>query len=507
VPVASRLAHVLAVLALLACAAPVQAVGFSASLPFTDFAAADHLPILSGSLDVTAPAGSAATLMHNVSAFEVSGLAVVCWDYPCHRAAGPLSVRVAAGSTVALRYPQTGDLHLVAEHAVVTPVDLDSQKAGFSDLSAGMSLAPSLIAATQGSRLVFDTKLLPAAPDGPVPAQAPPGLPPQAQQYFQAPDPDDTAGAVLAALTAGSRLQVLDGGQVVHDVSGYSGLILQGAIQVEPIAAEAFVLPCAIRCDLDVTTQGGPADLKRATASIVALAELAQGAPLPPVDLGPFTDLLDPLADGVYVDLPLLADPGQFSIKDLTVARFDSFHAALQPGAAPAPGDGQLVIQSGSVQGSPEFVGGRYFGMPLWSWVLWAAAIVAIVVAAVVRAPKASERWDHLRIVGWVLGAIAWALLAYFWNANFGQVIGVSATSSGLSGTSRMLVLAVEGVTLLAMALMVVLPARLLLSRLFRLARQGRFMGLAGPLATGVGILAGLPLLLGLVDLALRFAQ
>lgn len=502
-PVASRLPRFLAVLALLACAAPAQGVGFSADLPFTDFTAADHLPILSGSLDVTAPAGSAPTLMHNVSAFEVSGLAVVCWDYPCHRAAGPLTVRVSAGSTVALRYPQTGTLHLAAEHAVVTPVDLDAQKAGFSDLSAGMRLAPSLIAATQGSRLVFDTQLLPPTQDGPVPAQAPPGLPPQAQQYFQAPNPDDTAGAVLAALTPASRLQVLDGGQVVHDVSGFSGLLLQGSIQVEPVAAEAFVLPCAVRCDLAVTTQGGPADLAAATASIVALAELAQGSPLPPVDLGPFTDLLDPLADGVYVDLPLLADPGQFRVKDLTVARFDSFHAALQPGAAPASGDGQLVIQSGSVQGSPAFAG----PMPLWCWFLWAAALVAIVVAAVVRAPKTSERWDHLRIVGWVVGAIAWALLAWFWNANFGHVIGVSATSPGLSGTSRMLVLAIEGATLLAMVLMVVLPSRLLLSRLFRLARQGRFMGLAGPLATGVGILAGLPLLLGLVNLALRFAQ
>ena len=497
----------LAAAALLAAAAPAQGVGFAASLPFTDVASADHLPILSGALDVKAPAGSAATLMHDVSAFEVSGLAVVCWDYPCHRAAGPLSVRVSAGSTVALRYPQTGDLHLVAEHAVVAPVDLDAHKAGFSDLSAGMSLAPSLIAATQGSRLVLDTQLLPPAQDGPVPAQAPPGLPSEAQQYFQAPDPDDTAGAVLAALTAGSRLQVLDGGQVVHDQSGYSGLLLQGAIQVEPVTAAAFVLPCAIRCDLSVSAQGGPADLRGAAASIVALAELAQGTSLPPVDLGPFTDLLEPLADGVYVDLPLLADPSQFRIQDLTVARFGELHAELQPGAATAAGDGPLVIQSGSVQGSPEFVGGRYFGMPLWAWFLWIAAIVAVLVAAAVRAPRSSERWDRLGVVGWLLGAVAWAMLLYLWNANFGRVIGVSATSHGLSGTSRLLVSGIEGATLVAMVLMVVLPARLLLSRLFRLARQGRLMGLAGPLATTVGILAGTPLLLGLVNLALRMVR
>jgi hypothetical protein len=145
--------------------------------------------------------------------------------------------------------------------------------------------------------------------------------------------------------------------------------------------------------------------------------------------------------------------------------------------------------------------------MPLWAWFLWIAAIVAVLVAAAVRAPRSSERWDRLGVVGWLLGAVAWAMLLYLWNANFGRVIGVSATSHGLSGTSRLLVSGIEGATLVAMVLMVVLPARLLLSRLFRLARQGRLMGLAGPLATTVGILAGTPLLLGLVNLALRMVR
>lgn len=496
----------LVVATLLAVSAPVaQDVGFAADLPFTDFAASDHLPLLAGSLDVKAPAGSAPTLMHNVSAFAVTGLAVVCWDYPCHRAAGLLTVEVLSGSTVALRYPQTGDLHLVADHAVAAPVDLDGERSGFADLAAGLDLAPSLIAATQGSRLVLDSQFLPPAQDGPVPAQAPPGAPPQAAPLFQAPDPDDGNGAVLAGLTPASRLVVLDGGQVVHDVEGYGGLILQGAIHVDPVSAEAFVLPCAILCDVDVTTEGGPGDLQAATASIVSLAEVAQGAPLPPIELGPWTDVLDPLADGVYVDLPLLAESGRFSVGNLTVARFDEFHADLAPGAAAAPGSGPLVVQSGSVQGAPQFVGGRYFGMPLWSWFLWAAAIGAIVVAAVLRAPKANERWDRLYFVGWLVGAAAWAVLVFVWHENFGRVLGVDAASPGLSSSSRMLVGAIEGATLLAMVLMVVLPARLLLSRAFRLMRQGRFMGLAGPAATAVGILAGTPLLLGFVNLALRF--
>jgi hypothetical protein len=508
VSVAASPLRLLAALAL-ALAAPAQAVGFSADLPFTDVASADHLPLLGGSLDVRTPAGRAPALMHNVSGFTVSasGLAVACWESTCHRAVGTLAVQVLAGSTVALRYPQAGDLHLVAAHAVAAPVDLQGQRSGLAGLPAGLDLAPSLVAATQSSRLVLETKLVPSAVGGPLPTQGPPGTPSPGTSLFEALDPDDADGAVLATLTPQSRLVVLDGGQVVHGIEGPGALVLQGAIQVDPVSAEAFVLPCAIRCEVSITTRGEPGDLQAATASIVSLAEIAQGAPLPPVDLGPWSDLLDPMADGVYVDLPLLADPGQFRVASLTVARFDEFHAALGPGAAPAPGSGPLVIRSGSVQGSPEFVGGRYFGMPPWSWLLWAAAVAAIVVAAVRRAPKSNERWDRLYFVGWLTGAAAWAVLVFVWHRNFGHVLGVNMETPGLSPSSRAVVAAVEGATLLAMALMVVLPTRLLLSRAFRLLRQGNLMGLAGPASTVVGILAGPPLLLGFLDLALRLAQ
>jgi hypothetical protein len=238
---------------------------------------------------------------------------------------------------------------------------------------------------------------------------------------------------------------------------------------------------------------------------VLAVVALAQGVPLAPLGLGPFAAVLDPMAAGVFVDFPLLADPSQFSVDNLTVIRFDRLQVSLYPGAPAAPGDGPLVIQSGSVQGSPEFVGGPYFGMPLWSYILWGLALIAIVVAAIARAPKKVERWDRLRWVGRIAGLVALVALLFVWHVNFGRVIGVDATTDGLDDGSRWLVGAVEVGTLLAMAFMVVLPTRLLLSRTFRLARQGRFMGLAGPLASVVGILAGTPLLLGFVDLALGF--
>ncbi|MHB1260532.1 MAG: hypothetical protein ACYC2H_02325 [Thermoplasmatota archaeon] len=493
----------LAGLAVLPGLPSATAAEFVAAIPFTDFAAADHLPVLGGSLDVRSPAGGSPAIMHKVAGFQVDGLAVVCWQYPCHEAQGPLVVRVLDGSSVALRFPETGFLHLRAEHAVATPVALDGERAGFAGLSAALRLAPSLSAATRGGVLTVDPEVLQPAPDGVVPAQGPAGTPPVLAPFLQAPDPDDGDAAVLATLSPASRIEVLDGGRLVHQAKGYAGLLLQGAIHVEAVEAEAFVVPCAVRCDLVVVDRDATADLGAAAAMLLELVQLAQGTPLPGFELGPFGDLLNPVADGVFVDFPLVEDPAEFSVANLTVVRFGRFEASLYPGAPASSGSGPLVIQSGDVRGSPEFVGGPYFGMPLWSYVLWGLALVAIVGAAALRSPKRNATWDRLQWVGRTLGAVALVALVVVWHLNFGRVLGVDSLTPGLGSGTRFLVVVVEGGTLLAMTFMVVLPTRLLLSRGFRIAGQGRFMGLAGPLASLVGILAGTPLLLGFLDLAL----
>lgn len=489
--------------------APTAAAeGFVAPLPFVDVATDGHLPLLSGALDVRSPAGSAPTVMHHtLEAFEVRGLRVVCWSYPCHEAQGPLVVRVMAGSSVALRFPTEAVLHLEADHAFATPVHLDAEKAGFSGLAAGLAFVPSLAAAATGGVLTVEPEVLAPATDGPVPTQPPPGSPPQAGFLFQAPDPDDEDGAVLATLSETSEMAVFDGGRLVHRVLGYGGLILQGTIRAGPVLAEAFVLPCALRCEVTVTDEGTSSDVGAATASLLGLVELAQGVPAPPVDLGPWASLLNPVAAGVLLDVPIVADPAEFSVADLTVIRFARFETTLYPGSPASSGDGHLVIQSGDVQGAPAFVGWPYFGMPLWSYFLWGAALLMLLVRVVTRGPKESERWDRLRWVGRIAGAVAWIALGLFWHLNFDAVVGISATSAGLEAIPRLLVGVAELVTLLLMVAMVVLPSRILLSNAFRTMRLGRFMGLAGAAASVIGLLLGLPLLLGFVDLALAMFQ
>jgi hypothetical protein len=366
----------LAVLVLMVSLAPsATAEAFRADLSFTDLATASHLPVLSGTLDVRAPAGGSATILHNVTGFEVTGLAAACWGLTCHKASGPLLVRVATGSSVALGLPASGSLHLRADHAVVTPVDLDAGQPRLGERAAALQVAPSLVAATRGGLLTVEPGL-----PSPIPVSGLPG-----------------PSASMATLTTGSVLEVVDGGRVMHRVEGPGGVLLQGAIQVAPVRAEAFAIPCSMRCDLEILDQGEAANLRAATAALVGLVQLAQGGPGLPVALGPWVDLLDPMAAGVFVNLPLAAGPAQFSVADLTFVRFERFEAALYPGAPPSSGAGPLVIESGSVQGAPDFVGGRYFGMPLGSYFLWGAAIAAIAAASLLRAPKENQRWDGLQ--------------------------------------------------------------------------------------------------------------
>lgn len=494
-------------LALLVLAGPVGAQAFTADLPFTDVQGAKSVPVMAGALEVAAQADGSPALMHNVTTFVIDGLDIVCWTYPCRESPGALQVRVVQGSTVAIQFPRAGNLHLAAGHAIATPVGLDGEKAGFGDLAAGLTLAPSLAIATDAGALSFVPQTLAAAADGPVPAQSPvPGLPASAASFFQAADPDDSNGAVLAGLTKGSRIEVLDGGAVVHTVNGYGGLLLQGTVQARGIVAEAYLVPCLAGCDVQVTRSGGSLGVEAAARGLFGLVDLAGGGKVPPINLGPFGSLVDQVADGALMLFPLVARPSDFSVDNLTLVRFDRFAATLRPTEPEASGNGNLVIQSGSVAGAPAFVGATYFAMPLWSYILWGLALVAVVVRLATRAPKTHARWDRFRWVGRVLGILAWAALAFVWHVAFGRVLGLSATSDGLDATARAVIGTVELVTLLAMVLMVVLPARILLGNLFRIVRQGRFMGLAGPLATGCGILLGAPLLLGLVDFALRFA-
>lgn len=500
-PWAVRLLLLLVVLAVPAG----QAIPFTPDLRFADVGADPSVPVLAGALQVSASAGGAPTVLVNVTGFELVGLQVVCWSYPCQRSdAADLSVRVLAGSTVALRFPRTGTLHLLADHAVASPVGLDGSRAGFGELAAGVTFAPSVAASTRGGSLTFRPESLPPDQGGRVPAQQPiPGLPPAVASQFQAPDPDDANSAVLAGLTPDSALQVRQGNQLLRELRGQAGLLLQGQVRAsEPIAAAMFVLPCADGCDLTVRAAGAGANVLGAVQDIVALAAALNGGTVPSFELGALSGLVDPLADGAYLELPMLAAPGDFRASNLTLVRFDVLQARLAPASPMATGDGDLVIQSGDIEGAPTFVGGRYFGMPLWSYLLWAAAVVLLVLRLALR--RDSEDWrDAGRTWPRVLGLLAFAVLLVVWHLAFDRILGLSATTPGLDPAARGLVAAIELATLALLAVMVVLPARILGRNLLRLVGLPGAARFAGTAALAAGAVLAPLLLLGILDLVL----
>lgn len=477
---------------------------FTAELAFTDLQRAARVPLISGATTVDSMAGSAPTILADVATFEIHGITVACWQSPCLEG-NDLSVRVGGGSTVALRFPATGALHLEADSAVSMPVDLDAVRGSFGrGLTAGLTLAPSLAASTQGGILTFRPESLDPAEDGPVPAQPPiPGLPPALASQFQAPDPTDDHAAVLAGLTSTSRLEVLQAGRVVQVLPGYGAVLLQGEIRVQPVMAQAFLIPCNTRCDLDVTAKAPDTNILVALGSLFRLVEQMQGDALPDLKLGSFGKLLNPIAAGAFVELPLnLKD---FSVANLTIVRFDHLQATLGPGSPEAGGSGELVIVSGEVKDAPTFVGTKFFGMPLWSYILWGVALVALVLRVVLRRDQAKP--EAGKWIPRVVGLAAFLALAVVWHFAFLRVLGVGVTSPGLDVTSRLIIGAVELGTLLSMVLMVVTPARILLGNALRLAGLPTLAPYAPAVGRLVGLVVGVPLLLGLVNFTLGLFQ
>ena len=487
-------------------AAPMAnaATPFTADLPFTDMQKASRVPLLSGATTVDSVAGGAPTILSDVVAFEIHGITVACWQYPCLEGSD-LSVRVGNGSTVALRFPATGTLHLEADSGLSVPVDLDAVRSNFGrGPAAGLTLAPSLAVASNGGNLAFLPETLEPAADGPVPASSPiPGLPPALASQFQAPDPTDENAAVLAGLTNTSRLEVVQAGRVVQVLPGYAAVLLQGDIVVQPVTARAFLIPCTIKCDLDVTAKAHDTDVVAAMGNLFRLVEQMQGDALPDLELGSFGSLLNPIAAGAFVELPL--DLKRFSVSNLTVVRFDHLQTSLFPGSPPADGSGELVILSGEVKDAPEFVGTKFFGMPLWSYILWGVAIVALVLRLALR--RGQPKPEGGKWIARLVGLAAFLALAVVWHLAFVRVLGVGAASPGLDFTSRLIIGGIELGTLLSMVLMVVTPARILLGNALRLAGLPKLARFAPAAGRAVGIVVGLPLLLGLVNFALGLFQ
>jgi hypothetical protein len=478
----------------------VHAAEFVASLEFADLQTAASLAVVSGDTEVQARTGDAPTILASVDRFSIHGVEVACWESPCLK--GDLSVRVGQGSTLALRFPKTGDLRLDAPAAMSMAVDLDAVWENLGGMAAGFTLAPGLATGTSNGQLRFERQVLAPEPDGPIPAASPiPGLPGPVASQFMAPDPTDANAAVLATITPQSSLEILQGGSVVQVLHNASALLLQGNLDIETIRADSFVIPCAQRCDVVVTANASDRDITAAVDNVLSLVGELQGEELEPIDWGFFDGMLNAVADGAYVVFPL--DVKKFEVGNLTLVRFSRLEASLGPQDQQATGSGGLVIQSGEVRDAPPFVGTRFFAMPSWSYLLWGLAVVALVVRVIVRRKQEQpERGWLNRLVG--LGSVL--ALAVAWHLVFVATFGIGMTTPGLEWQARGMMAAVEALTLLGMVLILVVPLTLLLRNTLRLVGLPKVASYAPTMARLAGIALGGPLLLGLIHFALGLA-
>src|SRR5207249_4797063 len=113
----------------------------------------------------------------------------------------------------------------------------------------------------------------------------------------------------------------------------------------------------------------------------------------------------DAVLNGALLTVPA---HGNSTIRDFSLIRFDSLQATGGNTVA-MTGQGPLAIQNGRVQNAPALIGFAMFQLPWWSYLLWVLAIAAFVTRIVLgdKAPKKSERWDHLKWIGWIVGPLA----------------------------------------------------------------------------------------------------
>lgn len=499
-PAAMRMAIAAALLVLAALVLPTGqaaingAHAFDQQLSFNGLSGGGDLTLLSGSLEATMAPSSEPLLFVRMEAGAITGLTKVCWGSPIpdcrHSPSKGLTVSWTDGSSVAMKFPKPVSGTATADHALVFFLDLD-QTMDFG--AATVHFGPMMGASAIGGEFTFAN--LPPIPDTPLH------------------DLDANNAAGLLVATDETRVTVSGAGAPATFTTAQDSLTFQGSPVIAPFAADGIVTPFA-----GGALAMGPADGAAATAGmepehvealIAGIGEATGGdGEFRMPDLGFLSGMEASLLNGALVQVGHDAAPtGEAglvgsAIRSLTLIRFDSLEATGGPTVA-ARGSGPLHIADGRVQNAPALIGFAIFQLPWWSYLLWALAIGGIVARIVLKAPKQNERWDRLKWIGWIVGPLAAILFLVLWDQEVRRILGVSLLS-GVTGEAFLTVAALELLPLAFVAFAVVTPLRIVLQSASRLAKQGTFMGLAGPAATLLGFLLGATLLLSYFDLALR---
>lgn len=211
--------------------------------------------------------------------------------------------------------------------------------------------------------------------------------------------------------------------------------------------------------------------------------------------LGALQPILIDLLNGGFLRVATKGDKPD--LQNMTIARGGAFQVTSNGNTMQAQGNGPLIVQNGQVVGAGHLiVVFGYFAMPWWSLLLWVAGIVLWILCLVLKKSKKNETWDKYRWIGRVATLVVTILVLWLWDRYVQHVVGVSALSGGLEGSTRLVVALVEYMLFGVITFFVAAPMRLLLRSGFRLANQGTFMGMASPIAVLLTWLIGFGLLL-----------
>ncbi|MHB8633844.1 MAG: hypothetical protein ACYDBQ_07770 [Thermoplasmatota archaeon] len=439
-----------------------------------------NVTLLTGGLTVATGSTEGAYGIVNLTApFTITGIQQIAWDPTNPSAArqsasGSLSVTVMPGGSVGFDPGMATSATLSAPYAVALPLDpaIDWAVPG----ERGVHVGPSLAAFLSGGGMTMANVTVPPT-------------------TFSNPH-----GAALLALNPQTSLVVRDGSALLATAHGAAGFT--GRLHFSTVAAEAYLVPFTAQASAHVSS-ASPQSVVAASKGVsftdiqrdLAILGNSKAAQLSGNPLAGVQDILYRVLNPGMFQLAMNRT-GNPDLHNLTLARGGSYDLAVSGTLLSVTGSAPLALQNGRVAGAkPMVVLWRYVALPAWSIALWVVALALFVAVLILHRPKKSERWDRYRWVGRVATLAAFLVLAWLWNRHMGDLLGVNATSSGLSTQTRLAFAGVEYVLLAAVMGFVTAPLRLALRSGFRILGQGTFMGMASPLA----LLLTYPLAAGLL--------
>ena len=490
----------LAVLLLLALLAPGAQAALTKSLPFSaqygylsGLDANNGLTVVSGALDVTNPAAKGSIGILETGGFTLSGLTRVCWNHnpsPCLD--GQLGLNVVSGGSVGLCHPATLQEHFTADHALGLFVNLQTDD-NLNSLPVGRSLVAPAVTGTltlSGMQNIPTNNLAPSA-------------------LTQVPC---TSSGGLAALNALTSITVRSSGVDVATLSGKDAVFLfAGNPTLAPVSANFVVLPYNPGTAKFTPAKAEPAkeglNLTRLQDLLAQLDKSHAGSQTQRENvtngLKNVPAAVTRLLNGALLRFPAQANNSKVSPADITFVRFSTLTVTANGPSLEWRGRSLFAVDQGHVAHEHSLVKlFPFVALPWWSFVLWAVAIAAWIVAMVLKAPKQNPRWDPLRWIGWVAGPLAFLLVLWLVDLEAQRMFGTSFLK-GSSGQTQLVFLGIDFALAATLVLMLQLPLRILLRSGFRLLRQGTLMGLAGPLASILAFFLGYSYFRAYLDLVL----